>query len=41
MKIICLIVLASFLMMSFSVQAEDVTKLDYQSELLDLFKPVW
>ena len=36
MKTICLIVLASFIMMSFSVQAEDVTKLDYQSELLDL-----
>ena len=36
MKTICLIVLASFLMMSFSVQADDVTKLDYQSELLDL-----
>ena len=36
MKKICLIVLASFIMMSFSVQADDVTKLDYQSEILDL-----
>ena len=36
MKVICLIVLASFLMMSFSVQADDVTKYDYQNEIQDL-----
>ena len=36
MKKIYLIILASFIMMSFTVQADDVNKLDYQSELLDL-----
>ena len=36
MKTICLIVLASFIMMSFSVQAEDVEIVDYQTEVLDL-----
>ena len=36
MKTICLIVLASFVMMSFSVQAEDIETVDYQSEVLDL-----
>jgi len=36
MKTICLIVLASFIMMSFTVQADDVTRGDYQSEILDL-----
>jgi len=36
MKKIFLIVIASFIMMTFTVQAEDVTKLDYQSEVLDL-----
>jgi len=33
MKTICLIVLASFFMMSFTVQAEDMTKAQYQLEL--------
>ena len=36
MKKIFLIVLASFLMMSFTVQADDVSKLDYQNEIQDL-----
>ena len=36
MKKIFLIIIASFIMMTFTVQAEDVTKLDYQSEVLDL-----
>jgi len=36
MKIIYLIVLASFIIMSFTVQADDVTKLDYQNEIQDL-----
>ena len=36
MKKIFLIVLASFLMMSFSVQAVDVTRADYQNEIQDL-----
>lgn len=36
MKKIYLIVFASFIMMSISVQAEDVTRTDYQSRILDL-----
>ena len=36
MKTICLIVLASIVLMSFSVQADDVSRGDYQTEILDL-----
>lgn len=36
MKKIFLILLSSFLMMSFSVQADDVSRLDYQNEIQDL-----
>ncbi len=36
MKTICLIVISSFIMMSFTVQADDVSKLDYQNEIQDL-----
>jgi hypothetical protein len=36
MKKIFLIVLANFLMMSFSVQADDVTRTEYQNEIQDL-----
>jgi len=36
MKRIFLIVLASFIMMSFTVQADDVTRTEYQNEIQDL-----